>query len=166
MLTNPFTTLKLWRHRCSAVSRPLCRRRPRTNRPRGEGDYRRAGRLHRTADQPEDLSLPGDSFTAQPPAQNPKGKPDAEIVFTNHTNTRNVTDTIAVFADVAAATAALVAETANYGPSVQVSARTTPSCASSSACQSRSGLLAGDELGDLVEGRAPRFHEVVHVATW
>ena len=26
------------------------------------------------------------------------------------------------------------------------------------------GLLAGEELGDLLEGRAPRFDEVVHVA--
>ena len=27
------------------------------------------------------------------------------------------------------------------------------------------GLVPGEELGDLLEGRAPWFHEVVHVAT-
>ena len=64
--------------------------------------------------KPDDISLPGDSFTAEPAVQNPKGKPGVEIVFTSHTTTRRITDTIAIFPDASAATAALDKEKATY----------------------------------------------------
>ncbi|HEY9304626.1 MAG TPA: hypothetical protein VIO95_10085 [Mycobacterium sp.] len=55
----------------------------------------------------DDISFPGDTFTAAPPTQNPNGKAGVATVFSNQADTREIGDTILVFPDAASAAAAL-----------------------------------------------------------
>ena len=55
----------------------------------------------------EDITAPGDTFTAQAPTVNPGGKPGVATVFSNGPDTREIGDTIMVLPDADAASQAL-----------------------------------------------------------
>ncbi|WP_235658651.1 hypothetical protein [Mycolicibacterium moriokaense] len=46
-----------------------------------------------------DITLPGDTFTAQPPIQNPNGQPGIAQMFSNQNDTRHIGDTILILPD-------------------------------------------------------------------
>jgi hypothetical protein len=55
----------------------------------------------------EDITAPGDTFTAQAPTVNPAGKPGVATVFSNGPDTREIGDTIMILPDAGAAAEAL-----------------------------------------------------------
>src|ERR1700681_482626 len=65
-----------------------------------------------------DITLPGDTFTAQPPTQNPNGQPGAATVFSNQNDTRKIGDDILILPDPAQAVSALDEEKAAPGNTV------------------------------------------------
>jgi hypothetical protein len=65
-----------------------------------------------------DITLPGDTFTAQPPIQNPNGQPGVAQIFGNQSDTRHVGDTILVMPDADQAVSELDEEKAALGDMV------------------------------------------------
>jgi hypothetical protein len=66
----------------------------------------------------EDIALPGDTFTAAPPTQNPNGKDGVATVFTNQGDTREIGDTILLLPDPAGAATARDGAKSSLGSSV------------------------------------------------
>ena len=62
-----------------------------------------------------DITLPGDTFTGQPPIQNPNGQPGAAQIFGNQNDTRHVGDTILILPDADQAVSELDEEKAALG---------------------------------------------------
>jgi hypothetical protein len=57
--------------------------------------------------KPEDIALPGDTFSVAPPTESPNGKAGVAAVFSNQGDTREIGDTILILPDSAGAAAAL-----------------------------------------------------------
>jgi hypothetical protein len=66
-----------------------------------------------------DITLPGDTFTAQPPIQNPNGQPGAAQMFSNQNDTRHVGVTILILPDADQAVSELDQEKAAQGDMVK-----------------------------------------------
>ena len=66
-----------------------------------------------------DIILPGDTFTAQPPIQNPNGQPGVAQIFGNQNDTRHVGDTILILPDPDQAVSELDEEKAALGDMVK-----------------------------------------------
>ena len=66
-----------------------------------------------------DITLPGDTFTGQPPIQNPNGQPGAAQLFGNQNDTRHVGATILILPDPDQAVSELDEEKAALGDSVK-----------------------------------------------
>ena len=66
-----------------------------------------------------DINLPGDTFTGQPPIQNPNGQPGAAQIFGNQNDTRHVGVTILILPDPDQAVSELDEEKAALGDSVK-----------------------------------------------
>jgi hypothetical protein len=62
-----------------------------------------------------DITLPGDTFTAQPPTQNPNGQPGVATVFSNQNDTRHIGDDILILPDADTAVSELDLEKAALG---------------------------------------------------
>src|ERR1700693_1026913 len=62
-----------------------------------------------------DITLPGDTFTGQPPIQNPNGQPGVAQIFGNQNDTRHVGDTILILPDADQAVSELDEEKAALG---------------------------------------------------
>ena len=69
--------------------------------------------------KPSDITLPGDTFTGQPPIQNPNGQPGIAQIFSNQNDTRHVGDTILILPDPDQAVSELDEEKAALGDSVK-----------------------------------------------
>jgi hypothetical protein len=69
--------------------------------------------------KPSDITLPGDTFTAQPPIQNPNGQPGVAQLFSNQNDTRHVGDTILILPDADQAVSELDEEKAALGDMVK-----------------------------------------------
>jgi hypothetical protein len=65
-----------------------------------------------------DITLPGDTFTAQPPIQNPNGQPGVAQMFSNQNDTRHIGDTILILPDADQAVSELDEEKAALGNTV------------------------------------------------
>jgi hypothetical protein len=65
-----------------------------------------------------DITLPGDTFTGQPPIQNPNGQPGIAQIFSNQNDTRHVGDTILILPDPDQAVSELDEEKAALGDMV------------------------------------------------
>ena len=66
-----------------------------------------------------DVTLPGDTFTGQPPIQNPNGQPGVAQMFGNQNDTRHVGDTILILPDPDQAVSELDQEKAALGDMVK-----------------------------------------------
>jgi hypothetical protein len=66
-----------------------------------------------------DITLPGDTFTGQPPIQNPNGQPGVAQIFGNQNDTRHVGDTILILPDPDQAVSELDQEKAALGDTVK-----------------------------------------------
>ncbi len=66
-----------------------------------------------------DITLPGDTFTAAPPIQNPNGQPGVAQIFSNQNDTRHVGDTILILPDADQAVSELDEEKAALGDTVK-----------------------------------------------
>jgi hypothetical protein len=66
-----------------------------------------------------DITLPGDTFTGQPPIQNPNGQPGVAQIFSNQNDTRHVGDTILILPDPDQAVSELDEEKAALGDMVK-----------------------------------------------
>ena len=66
-----------------------------------------------------DITLPGDTFTGQPPIQNPNGQLGAAQIFSNQNDTRHVGDTILILPDPDQAVSELDEEKAALGDMVK-----------------------------------------------
>jgi hypothetical protein len=66
-----------------------------------------------------DITLPGDTFTGQPPIQNPNGQPGVAQIFSNQNDTRHVGDTILILPDPDQAVSELDLEKAALGDLVK-----------------------------------------------
>ena len=66
-----------------------------------------------------DVTLPGDTFTGQPPIQNPNGQPGVAQLFSNQNDTRHVGDTILILPDPDQAVSELDQEKAALGDTVE-----------------------------------------------
>jgi hypothetical protein len=66
-----------------------------------------------------DITLPGDTFTGQPPIQNPNGQPGVATVFSNQNDSRHVGDTILILPDADQAVSELDEEKAALGDMVK-----------------------------------------------
>jgi hypothetical protein len=62
-----------------------------------------------------DITLPGDTFTGQPPIQNPNGQPGVAQIFGNQNDTRHIGDTILILPDADQAVSELDQEKAALG---------------------------------------------------
>jgi hypothetical protein len=69
--------------------------------------------------KPSDITLPGDTFTGQPPIQNPNGQPGVAQLFSNQNDTRHVGDTILILPDADQAVSELDEEKAALGDMVK-----------------------------------------------
>jgi hypothetical protein len=65
-----------------------------------------------------DITLPGDTFTGQPPIQNPNGQPGVAQIFGNQNDTRHIGDTILILPDPDQAVSELDLEKAALGDTV------------------------------------------------
>ncbi|WP_353370512.1 hypothetical protein [Mycobacterium sp.] len=65
-----------------------------------------------------DITLPGDTFTAQPPIQNPNGQPGVAQIFSNQNDTRHIGNTILILPDADRAVSELDLEKAALGDMV------------------------------------------------
>jgi hypothetical protein len=68
--------------------------------------------------KPHDILAPGDSYAAQQPDLNPNGTQGAQVLLTNHDQTRAIGDSIVVLPAAAAAPSAMQAAIASLGTSV------------------------------------------------
>ncbi|UMB67646.1 hypothetical protein [Mycobacterium paraterrae] len=68
--------------------------------------------------KPEDIALPGDTFSAAPPTENPNEKSGVATVFSNQSDTREIGDTIMILPDSAGAATALDGAKSALGSSV------------------------------------------------
>ena len=66
-----------------------------------------------------DITLPGDTFTPQPPIQNPNGQPGVAQLFSNQNDTRHIGDTILILPDADQAVSELDEEKAALGDTVK-----------------------------------------------
>jgi hypothetical protein len=66
-----------------------------------------------------DINLPGDTFTGQPPTQNPHGQPGVAQLFSNQNDTREIGDDILIFPDADTAVRELDEEKAALGNEVK-----------------------------------------------
>ena len=66
-----------------------------------------------------DITLPGDTFTGQPPIQNPNGQPGVAQIFSNQNDTRHVGVTILILPDPDQAVSELDEEKAALGDTVK-----------------------------------------------
>ena len=66
-----------------------------------------------------EIALPGDTFTGQPPIQNPNGQPGIAQIFSNQNDTRHVGDTILILPDPDQAVSELDEEKAALGDMVK-----------------------------------------------
>jgi hypothetical protein len=66
-----------------------------------------------------DITLPGDTFTGQPPIQNPNGQPGVAQIVSNQNDTRHVGDTILILPDPDQAVSELDLEKAALGDMVK-----------------------------------------------
>jgi hypothetical protein len=66
-----------------------------------------------------DITLPGDTFTVQPPIQNPNGQPGVAQIFSNQNDTRHIGDTILILPDPDQAVSELDQEKAALGDMVK-----------------------------------------------
>jgi hypothetical protein len=66
-----------------------------------------------------DITLPGDTFTGQPPIQNPNGQPGVAQIFGNQNDTRHVGVTILILPDPDQAVSELDEEKAALGDTVK-----------------------------------------------
>src|ERR1700737_4016066 len=66
-----------------------------------------------------DIPLPGDTFTGQPPIQNPNGQPGVAQIFSNQNDTRHIGDTILILPDADQAVSELDLEKAALGDLVK-----------------------------------------------
>jgi hypothetical protein len=66
-----------------------------------------------------DITLPGDTFTAQPPIQNPNGQPGIAQIFSNQNDTRHIGNTILILPDADQAVSELDEEKAALGDMVK-----------------------------------------------
>jgi len=66
-----------------------------------------------------DITLAGDTFSGQPPIQNPNGQPGIAQMFSNQNDTRHVGDTILILPDPDQAVSELDQEKAALGDSVK-----------------------------------------------
>ena len=62
-----------------------------------------------------DITLPGDTFTGQPPIQNPNGQPGVAQMFSNQNDTRHIGDTVLILPDADQAVSELDQEKAALG---------------------------------------------------
>jgi hypothetical protein len=69
--------------------------------------------------KPSDITLPGDTFTVQPPIQNPNGQPGVAQLFSNQNDTRHIGDTILILPDADQAVSELDQEKAALGDMVK-----------------------------------------------
>jgi hypothetical protein len=95
-----------------------------------------------------DITLPGDTFTGQPPIQNPNGQPGVGQIFSNQNDTRHVGDTILILPDPDQAVSELDEEKAALGDMVKGG---TPA------------LAAVGTGGTMVSGTAPEGSKAVTV---
>jgi hypothetical protein len=65
-----------------------------------------------------DIMLPGDTFTAAPPIQNPNGQPGVAQMFSNHNDTRHIGDDILILPDADQAVSELDLEKGALGNTV------------------------------------------------
>jgi hypothetical protein len=65
-----------------------------------------------------DITLPGDTFTAQPPIQNPNGQPGVAQMFSNQNDTRHIGDDLLILPDADQAVSELDLEKAALGNTV------------------------------------------------
>jgi hypothetical protein len=68
--------------------------------------------------KPEDIALPGDTFSVAPPTENPNGKTGVAAVFSNQADTREIGDTIMILPDSAGAATALEGSKSSLGSAV------------------------------------------------
>ncbi|WP_293003045.1 hypothetical protein [Mycobacterium sp.] len=68
--------------------------------------------------KPDEIALPGDTFTLTPPTENPNGKAGVAGVFSNQADTREIGDTILILPDAAGAAAALEGAKSAVGSNV------------------------------------------------
>ena len=68
--------------------------------------------------KPEDIALPGDTFSMSAPTENPNGKAGVAAVFSNQADTREIGDTIMVLPDSADAATALEGAKSSLGSNV------------------------------------------------
>jgi hypothetical protein len=68
--------------------------------------------------KPSDITRSGDTFTDPPPIQNPNGQPGVATVFTNQTDTREISDDILILPDAPGAVNALNGSKAALGNTV------------------------------------------------
>jgi hypothetical protein len=62
-----------------------------------------------------DIVLPRDTFTGQPPTQNPNGEPGVAVVFSNQSDTRKIGDDMLILPDADTAMSELDEEKAELG---------------------------------------------------
>jgi hypothetical protein len=67
----------------------------------------------------EDIALPGDTFTAAPPTENPNGKLAVATFFSNQGDTWEIGDTITILPDAAGAATALDGARSSLGSAVK-----------------------------------------------
>jgi hypothetical protein len=68
--------------------------------------------------KPEDIALPGDTFSVSAPTENPNGKTGVAAVFSNQADTREIGDTIMILPDSAGAATALEGAKSSLGSNV------------------------------------------------
>ena len=68
--------------------------------------------------KPEDIALPGDTFSVSAPTENPNGKAGVAAVFSNQADTREIGDTIMILPDSASAATALEGAKSSLGSNV------------------------------------------------
>jgi hypothetical protein len=77
--------------------------------------------------QATDINVPGDTFTAQQPMQNPGGHPGIAVSFVNQAGTRNLGDTILILSDAPSAAAAADSTKSNMANSIAGGGNPQPS---------------------------------------
>jgi hypothetical protein len=68
--------------------------------------------------KPEDIALPGDTFSVSAPTENPNGKAGVAAVFSNQSDTREIGDTIMILPDSAGAATSLEGAKSSLGSNV------------------------------------------------
>src|SRR5690242_1191046 len=68
--------------------------------------------------KPEDIALPGDTFSVSAPTENPNGKAGVAAVFSNQADTREIGDTIMILPDSAGAATSLEGAKSSLGSNV------------------------------------------------